>query len=58
MTAPILRPAEPRHDYPRPPLIRDHTSLFREAVYGDGQPYNDGDLEDDEPEASGDHGRW
>jgi hypothetical protein len=50
MTAPTLRPAKPRHDYPRPPLIRDHTSLFREAVYRDGQPYSDGlDDEDDEP---------
>lgn len=50
MTAPTLRPAKPRHDYPRPPLIRDHTSLFREAAYGDGQPYSDGNgnLEDDE----------
>jgi len=50
VTAPTLRPAKPRHDYPRPPLIRDHTHLFREAAYRDGQPYNDGDLEDDDPD--------
>ncbi|MFD8899873.1 hypothetical protein [Streptomyces ardesiacus] len=48
MTAPA--PAKPRIAYARPPLVRDHRELFREAVYGDGQPYNDGDLEDeDEP---------
>lgn len=59
MTAPApVRPAKPRIAYPRPPLVRDHASLFREAVYGDGQPYNDGDLEDEDPEASGDHGKW
>lgn len=34
--------------YPRPPLVRDHGTLFREAVYQDGQPYADGLDEDDE----------
>ncbi|WP_157849390.1 hypothetical protein [Streptomyces violaceorubidus] len=54
MTAPTpTRPAKPRITYPRPPLVRDHTALFREATYTDGQPYNDGDLEDDEP-----NGEW
>lgn len=59
MTAPApTRSVKPRIAYPRPPLVRDHRELFREAVYGDGQPYNDGDLEDEDPEASGDHGKW
>ncbi|WP_329474203.1 hypothetical protein OIE75_41185 (plasmid) [Streptomyces sp. NBC_01723] len=50
MTAPTLPAAKPRHDYPRPPLVRDHRDLFREADYGDGQPYSDGlDDEDDQP---------
>ncbi|MFJ6069001.1 hypothetical protein ACIQHU_38930 [Streptomyces tendae] len=55
MTAPApapTRPAKPRIAYPRPPLVRDHASLFREAVYCDGQPYSDGDLEDDDPDSN------
>ncbi|MGQ4437952.1 hypothetical protein ACN6LI_003317 [Streptomyces violaceoruber] len=52
MTAPTLRPTKPRIAYPRPPLVRDHSDLFREAVYGDGQPYSDGlDDEDDDTDA-------
>lgn len=43
-------PAGPRRDWPRPPLVHDHTTLFREPTYQDGQPYTDTeDLEDDEP---------
>jgi hypothetical protein len=51
MTAPApVRPAKARIAYPRPPLERDHRVLFREATYLDGQPYSDGqDDEDDEP---------
>ncbi|MEZ7005626.1 hypothetical protein [Streptomyces sp. AD55] len=49
MTAPTLRPIKPRIDYPRPPLIRDHTILFLEATYTDGQPYATDDPEDDDP---------
>ena len=33
-TAPA-RPSKPRIAYPRPPLVRDHRDLFREAVYRD-----------------------
>jgi hypothetical protein len=46
------RPTKPRIAYPRPPLVRDHRELFREAVYGDGQPYNDGNLKDDEDDTA------
>jgi hypothetical protein len=35
--------------YPRPPIVRDHATLFVEAVYEDGQPYAD---PDDEEEAA------
>ena len=43
------RPAAPRREWPRPPLVHDHRQLFREPAYTDGQPYADDDLEDDEP---------
>lgn len=44
------RPTEPYRNWPRPPLVHDHTALFREPTYEDGQPYTDTeDLEDDEP---------
>ncbi|WP_446458697.1 hypothetical protein [Streptomyces rochei] len=42
------RPTKPRINYPQPPLVRDHRELFREPTYQDGQPYNDGALEDDD----------
>lgn len=47
----LRRPAAaPPRDWPRPPLIHDHRTLFREPAYTDGQPYaDDDDLEDDEP---------
>lgn len=43
-------PGGPRREWPRPPLVHDHGTLFREPTYTDGQPYAaDGDdLEDDE----------
>lgn len=47
MTAPT-RPAKLRIDYPRPQLVHDHTTLFREPVYKDGQPYDEPDDEDEE----------
>ncbi|MFJ8657408.1 hypothetical protein ACIRNU_34360 [Streptomyces rochei] len=43
------RPARPRINYPRPPLVRDHRELFREPTYPDGQPYAEDLDEDDEP---------
>jgi hypothetical protein len=33
--------------YPRPPIVRDHTQLFQEPAYTDGQPYADHDDEDE-----------
>ncbi|MGW4270787.1 hypothetical protein ACWEGQ_00115 [Streptomyces seoulensis] len=38
----------PRDSYPRPHLIHDHTSLFIEPAYPDGQPYADDQDEGDE----------
>lgn len=35
--------------YPRPPIVCDHATLFREAVYEDGQPYGEQDDEEDAP---------
>lgn len=44
-------PGRPRTDWPRPRLIHDHTALFMEPAYLDGQPYATGDdLEDEESE--------
>ena len=43
-------PAGPRREWPRPPLVHDHRQLFREPAYEDGQPYQDDDLEDDQPD--------
>jgi hypothetical protein len=42
------RPAKPkpRISYPRPPLVHDHTSLFREPAYEDGRSYAEPDDED------------
>ena len=45
------RPSKPAHDWPRPQLVHDHRTLFREPVYLDGQPYRDDVLEDDDPDA-------
>ncbi|MGP3737996.1 hypothetical protein ACTWJ9_33340 (plasmid) [Streptomyces sp. GDS52] len=45
----LRRPPGPRREWPRPQLVHDHASLFREPAYADGQPYAaDDDLEDDE----------
>jgi len=45
--------APARASWLRPPLAHDHTVLFREATYEDGQPYADDgqDEEDDEEPA-------
>ena len=46
MTTTTARP-KPKHDYPRPQLVRDHAVLFQEPVYQDGEPYaDDGEDED------------
>jgi hypothetical protein len=47
MTVTTVRPPKPSIDYPRPPVTVLHADLFREAVYADGQPYGEGDDEDD-----------
>lgn len=47
MTAPTLKP-KPQIVYPRPPLVCDHSSLFVEPAYEDGQPYTDQDDEDED----------
>jgi hypothetical protein len=48
MPATALKP-KPKLSYPRPPLVHDHTTLFREPAYEGGQPYadDDGDEDDD-----------
>lgn len=46
MPATVL-PLRPRIDYPRPQLVNDHTKLFVEPTYEDGEPYAQDDDEDD-----------
>ena len=41
--------APPKHAYPRPPLVHDRATLFREPAYQDGEPYAEPDDEDAEP---------
>ncbi|MGA5670122.1 hypothetical protein ACPCTG_32155 [Streptomyces pseudogriseolus] len=47
---PTARPVKPARDWPRPQLVHDHRTLFREPVYPDGQPYQDDDLDDQDNE--------
>lgn len=43
-----VRQAEPQLPVPQRPVPYQHSALFREPVYTDGQPYgSDDDLEDD-----------
>ncbi|GAA3807905.1 hypothetical protein ACFQ0G_53735 [Streptomyces chiangmaiensis] len=38
----------PKQTYPRPQLVHDHTRMFVEPTYQDGQPYaEDDELEDE-----------
>jgi hypothetical protein len=49
MPAPTpVRAPKPKPVYPRPPLVHDHTTLFQEPAYPDGQPYVVPDDEEDE----------
>lgn len=44
-----VRQAEPQLPVPQRPVPYRHSTLFREPVYTDGQPYDcDDDLEDDD----------
>lgn len=45
------RPPQPkvRLSYPRPPLVHDHTTLFQEPAYNNGEPYS-AEPDDDDPE--------
>ena len=38
---------KPQPVYPRPPIAVLHGDLFREPAYEDGEPYGQGDDEDD-----------
>ena len=39
----------PKHAYPRPPLVHDRATLFREPVYEVGQPYPLDDEDEEDP---------